>query len=144
VKFLCEPLVHFLLVGTMLFGVFVLVGDRSRERAGQIVVTPGHLEHLMVSFTRTWQRPPTAPELAGLIEDSIREEVLYRETVAVSVDKPGKQHHGPMRWSDKAYDSLAGSLDEVDTNMHIGLPSGMRWKILPCTMALLSICLRMS
>jgi hypothetical protein len=53
-------------------------------------------------------------------------EVTYPEAVAVSVDKPGKQqHHGPMRWSDKAYDSLAGSLDEVDTDMHIGLPSGI-------------------
>ena len=54
-------------VGRLL--VFALVGDRNRERTGHIVVTPGHLEHLLVSFTRTWQRPPTAPELAGLIED---------------------------------------------------------------------------
>jgi hypothetical protein len=58
------------------------VGDRASERTGQIVVTPGHLEHLTVSFTRTWQRSPTAQELAGLIEDYIREEVLYREAVA--------------------------------------------------------------
>jgi hypothetical protein len=57
-QFLREPLVHFLLLGTMLFGVSALVGDRSRERTGQIVVTPGHLEHVLVSFTRTWQRPP--------------------------------------------------------------------------------------
>jgi hypothetical protein len=77
-KLLREPLVHFLLLGAMLFGVFAMVGDRTSERASHIVVIPGHLEHLMVSFTRTWQRPPTAQELAGLVDDYIREEALYR------------------------------------------------------------------
>src|SRR5262249_22286989 len=47
----------------------------------------GHLEHLTVSFTRTWQRSPTAQELAGLIEDYIREEVLYREAMAMGLDR---------------------------------------------------------
>ena len=86
-KLLREPLVHFLLLGAVLFGVFALLGDRGSERAGHIVVTPGHLEHLLVSFTRTWQRPPTAQELAGLIDDYIREEVLYREAVAMGLDR---------------------------------------------------------
>ena len=86
-KLLHEPLVHFLLLGAVLFGVFALVGDRGSARVGQIVVTPGHIEHLTVSFTRTWQRPPTAPELAGLIDDYIREEVLYREAVAMGLDR---------------------------------------------------------
>jgi hypothetical protein len=82
-----EPLVHFLLLGAVVFGVFALVGERDRAQTGQIVVTPGHIEHLTVSFTRTWQRPPTASELAGLIEDYIREEVLYREAVAMGLDR---------------------------------------------------------
>jgi PPIC-type PPIASE domain len=82
-----EPLVHFLLLGAVLFGVFALVGDRGSERTGQIVVTPGHFEHLTISFTRTWQRPPTAQELAGLVEDYIRDEVLYREAVAMGLDR---------------------------------------------------------
>jgi hypothetical protein len=86
-KLLREPLVHFLLLGAMLFGVFALVGDRGSEQANRIVVTPGHIKHLTVSFTRTWQRPPTAPELTGLIEDYIREEVLYREAMAMGLDR---------------------------------------------------------
>ena len=32
-KLLREPLVHFLLLGAALFGVFALVGDRGSERA---------------------------------------------------------------------------------------------------------------
>jgi hypothetical protein len=86
-QLLREPLVHFLLLGTVLFGVFALVGDRGRARTGHIVVTPGHIEHLTVGFTRTWQRPPTTQELAGLIDDYIREEVLYREAVAMGLDR---------------------------------------------------------
>lgn len=86
-KLLREPLGHFLLLGAVLFGVFALLGDRGSERAGHIVVTPGHLEHLTVSFTRTRQRPPTAQELAGLMDDYIREEVLYREAVAMGLDR---------------------------------------------------------
>jgi hypothetical protein len=86
-KLLREPLVHFLLLGAMLFGVFALLGDRGSARAGHIVVTAGHIEHLTVSFTRTWQRPPTSQELAGLVEDYIREEVLYREAVTMGLDR---------------------------------------------------------
>jgi hypothetical protein len=85
--FVREPLVHFLLLGAALFGVCALLGARTSERTGHIVVTPGHLEHLVVSFTRTRQRPPTAPELAGLIDDYIRDEVLYREAVAMGLDR---------------------------------------------------------
>jgi hypothetical protein len=86
-QLLRESLVHFLLLGAVLFGVFAWVGDRGSARAGHIAITPGHLEHLTVSFTRTRQRPPTAQELAGLIEDYIREEVLYREAVAMGLDR---------------------------------------------------------
>src|SRR5687767_8844359 len=86
-QLLREPLVHFLLLGAVLFGGFALVGDRSSARTGHIVVTAGHLEHLTVSFTRTRQRPPTAPELAGLIDDYIRDEVLYREALTMGLDR---------------------------------------------------------
>ena len=48
-KLLREPLVHFLLLGAVLFGVFALLGDRGSERASHIVITPGHIEHLTLS-----------------------------------------------------------------------------------------------
>ena len=41
----------------------------------------------MESFTRTWQRPPTSEELEGLIRDRVREEVYYREALALGLDK---------------------------------------------------------
>jgi hypothetical protein len=54
---------------------------------GEIVVTEGRIGNLTETFARTWQRPPTAEELNGLVEDYIREEVLYREGVALGLDR---------------------------------------------------------
>jgi len=81
-----EPLLHFLLLGAALFALYQLAGG-GRAPAGEITVTEGRIRNLTATFARTWQRPPTAAELDGLIEDFIREEVLYREGVALGLDR---------------------------------------------------------
>lgn len=86
-RVLREPLVHFLLLGFGLFFVFRVVRDPGRESPNRIVVSTGQIEQLAVLFTRTWQRPPSADELEGLIEEHIREEVLYREALAMGLDR---------------------------------------------------------
>ena len=42
---------------------------------------------MVIGFSRTWQRPPTREELEGLIRDRVREEVYYREAVAMGLDR---------------------------------------------------------
>jgi hypothetical protein len=86
-KLLREPLAHFLVLGAAVFAAFHLAADRGETQEGRIVVTPGTVEHLVTGFSRTWRRPPTAKELDGLVEDYIREEVFYREAVAIGLDK---------------------------------------------------------
>ena len=86
-RLLREPLLHFLMLGAALFGVYGLARDRTPDRTGQIVVTQSQIEQLAIGFTRTWQRPPTAEELTGLVEDRIREEVLYREAMSMGLDR---------------------------------------------------------
>ncbi len=86
-RWIREPLVHFLVLGAGLFLLSSLVGDRAGERSDRIVVTAGHTEHLVQGWTRTWQRPPTSQEMEGLIEDYIKEEILYREALAMGLDK---------------------------------------------------------
>jgi hypothetical protein len=81
-----EPLVHFLLGGAVLFvlhGVFGGTGAGS----GAIVIGPQDLESLQQQFAALWKRPPTHAELEGLVEARIREEVLYREGVALGLDR---------------------------------------------------------
>ena len=40
-----------------------------------------------VYFESQWRRPPTAQELKALVENRVREEVLYREALAMGLDK---------------------------------------------------------
>jgi hypothetical protein len=82
-----EPLLHFLVGGAVLFAVYAQVsgpGDVPRDR---IVVNEARVASLVQSFDRTWMRPPSAEELAGLIDDYVTEEVLYREALALGLDR---------------------------------------------------------
>ncbi len=82
-----EPLVHFLALGALLFGLYLLVNDdASTETDTQIVVTEADVESLRQSWTRQWNRPPTQSELEGLVEAHIREEVYYREALALGLE----------------------------------------------------------
>jgi len=82
-----EPLLHFLLLGAL---IFVVAGRARRIGSGagdKIVVTQSQIESLVVGFSRTWMRPPTQAEMRGLVDDYIREEVLYREAKAMGLDQ---------------------------------------------------------
>jgi len=58
--FVREPLVHFLLLGAVLFIAYGLVSKPgSSDGPGKITVTHGQIENLVSGFARAWQRPPT-------------------------------------------------------------------------------------
>jgi len=88
---------HFLVLGALVFLLFHLITSRGETQDGKIVVTRGKVEQLVTGFSRTWQRPPTQQELDGLVEDYIREEVLYREAMAMGLDKDDTIIHRRMR-----------------------------------------------
>ena len=67
--------------------MFSVVRDPVRDSSDRIVVSTGQIEQLAELFTRTWQRPPTADELEGLIQEHIKEEVFYREALAMGLDR---------------------------------------------------------
>lgn len=86
-KILREPLVHFLVIGVGLFFVFELIREPAPDRTNRIVVDAGQVEQLSAQFKRTWMRTPTKAELEGLIESHIRDEVYYREALAMGLDQ---------------------------------------------------------
>jgi parvulin-like peptidyl-prolyl isomerase len=53
----------------------------------EIVVSRGQMENLQLQFERVWQRPATQQELQGLIDNWVREEILYREGVTLGLDR---------------------------------------------------------
>jgi hypothetical protein len=87
VRLLREPLLHFLLLGGVLFAIF----GRGESTAGgdyrQIIVSEADIDRLAAGFSRTWHRPPASDELQAQIQDYIREEVLYRAALALGLDR---------------------------------------------------------
>ena len=82
-----EPLVHFLLIGAALFVFYDLTREQGSDAPNRIVMTSGQLEQLSANFKRTWMRPATDAELAALIENYVRDEVFYREALAMGLDQ---------------------------------------------------------
>ena len=86
-RLLREPLLHFLLLGAVIFAAYSLVARPTGSEPGKIVITQGQLASMMESFSLTRQRPPTREEWEGLIRERVRQEVYYREALALGLDK---------------------------------------------------------
>jgi hypothetical protein len=93
-KLVKEPLVHFLLIGATLFLLDGWRGNSASVPGGQagmptpqIVVSRDALDQMNSLFAKTWQRPPTEAEQQGLIEDFVRNEIYYREAIAIGLDR---------------------------------------------------------
>jgi hypothetical protein len=84
---LSEPLVHFVALGAAMFAVCHWMSKSEAPQPDQIMVTAGRIENLAAGFARTWQRPPTAEELAGLVREYVREEMASREAMALGLDQ---------------------------------------------------------
>jgi len=86
-RLLREPLVQFLLLGAGLFFLYQAVSPTLPAPPNRIAVDRAQIARLAQQFERTWLRPPTRAELGGLIEDHVTEEILYREALALGLEK---------------------------------------------------------
>jgi len=88
-RWLREPLLHFLVLGVALFAVdsYVHRGHSGVGSSRDIALTLDDLRQLDTYFESQWRRPPTAEEFNRLVENKVQEEVLYREALAMGLDK---------------------------------------------------------
>ena len=86
-KLLREPLLHFLVIGAGLFFVFNQVGDPKVGTDNRIVITQADLDRLAAIWLRRMGRPPTSQDKKLQLDHYIREQVLYREALAMGLDK---------------------------------------------------------
>ena len=86
-RILKEPLLHFLLLGAAIFVAYSLMARPDNAEPAKIVITQGQLASMMETFALVRQRPPTSEEWDGLIQDRVRQEVYYREALALGLDK---------------------------------------------------------
>src|SRR5262245_27584464 len=88
-RFLREPLLHFLLIGAALFGIYELTqaGRTDASSPKQIQLSLDDLAQLALLFQSQWRRAPTPEEFDRLVESKVQGEILYREALAMGLDK---------------------------------------------------------
>jgi hypothetical protein len=86
-RLLREPLFHFIAIGGLIFAVYAAVDDTGEAPADVIVIAPERIDQLATEFSSVWKRMPTDDEINSLIEADIREEVYYREALALGLDR---------------------------------------------------------
>ena len=124
-KFFREPLVHFLLIGAGLFLLFgwrggpaSLPGGQSSPQSAKIVVPQSDIDQMTATFTRTWQRPPTEEEVKGLVEDFVRNEIYYREALAIGLDRDDSVIRRRMRQKmEFIFEDIAAQTEPTDEEL---------------------------
>ena len=106
-KLLKEPLLHFLILGAVLFLLYSIVSDSPEEEtevanaervvSKEIVVTNARIENLVARFKQSWRRDPTEQERQGLIDEYIRDEVMYRQALTMNLDQDDPSVRKRMR-----------------------------------------------
>ncbi len=84
-----EPLLHFLVAGTVLFGLATLFErfTDASTNANRIQVSAPEIQRLQDVWIRQWGRSPDSRQMESLVNDYVRDEILYREALASGLDK---------------------------------------------------------
>ena len=82
-----EPLLHFGLIGALLFVAYEATRPGGPDRDRVVDIDRHVLNRLATQWQAQWRRPPTRAELERLVAARVQEEVLYREAVALGLDR---------------------------------------------------------
>lgn len=80
-----EPLVHAVVLGAAIFGLHRWKSPRVDPR--EIIVSASFVAGLRESYARSNGHPPSERELRDEVDRFVREEVLYREALALGLDR---------------------------------------------------------
>lgn len=84
-----EPLLHFVVIGALIFGGYALLTPEQQEAAGSntIVVTKDDIRQLAIAWMAQGRATPTPDQLKGLVDQKVTQEILVREAVALGLDR---------------------------------------------------------
>ena len=97
IRILREPVFLFIIIGIAFYLLSNWISHSRIKENKLIVVTSEQVEQLATRFSRTWMRPPTDNELKNLIDNHIRDEVYYREALAMGLDANDQVIRGRLR-----------------------------------------------
>ena len=87
-RWLKEPLLHFLCMGALIFILYsVFAQEENPVDQYKILITSTDIARLSENWSKRWNRLPTESELNGLVDAYIKEEVYYREALALGLDQ---------------------------------------------------------
>jgi peptidyl-prolyl cis-trans isomerase C len=88
-RWLGEPLVQFLLIGAALFLAYQALhpGAQAGAPSTRIELTQDDLRQMSVAWLAQGRPAPTPEQMRSLVDMKVREEILYREALALGLDK---------------------------------------------------------
>ena len=81
-----DPLLHFVVLGGLLFAISYWQGDADEAGPQAIRISAEQVEQVRQSAILFSGNEPSREELAALVEPFIRDEVMYREALALGLD----------------------------------------------------------
>lgn len=85
-KWLREPLLHFLVLGGVLFFLDKAL-NQPEDQIRQITISPNTKQELNIIFKNSRGREPSDEELTSMVETWLKNELLYREGITLGLDK---------------------------------------------------------
>jgi peptidyl-prolyl cis-trans isomerase C len=84
-----EPLVHFVFIGVALFAVYGALHSKEAVSSDskKIVLRWEDVDQISLMWQAQGRPAPTREQLQSLLDNKIREEVLYREALTLGLDK---------------------------------------------------------
>jgi parvulin-like peptidyl-prolyl isomerase len=87
-ELLKEPLLHFLVIGALLFAAYAWLNrDGGGAAAPQVRLAASDVSWLKETFALERQRQPSEAELRGLVRDFVKEELFARQAQELGLDK---------------------------------------------------------
>jgi len=82
-----EPLLQFLALGLLLFIGYQALHRTAGPRPGRIELTADDLRQIDLAWVAQGRPAPTPEQMQALVDGRVREEILYREALALGLDK---------------------------------------------------------
>jgi peptidyl-prolyl cis-trans isomerase C len=84
-----EPLLHFFVVGALLFGGYRFFNAEPEQAADprRIELTTDDIRQLAMAWLAQGRPPPTPDQLRSLVDQKVTEEILFREAIALGFDR---------------------------------------------------------
>jgi hypothetical protein len=88
-RVLGEPVVHFLLLGIVLFGAYALFRQPAEpeDQSSRVELTADDLRQLAVMWLAQGRPLPTPDEMRQLVDQKVTEEILAREATYLGLDR---------------------------------------------------------